>query len=51
MEKEVEEKVEENKADRHKSRARNSISNCLGLKRKKVKCDRPTDQRTNRPTR
>ena len=39
-----------NKADRRKSRARNSLSHCMSLKRKKVKCDRQTDRRTDRPT-
>ena len=38
-----------NKADRHKSRARNSISHCMCLKtQKKVKCDGRTDRPTDR---
>ena len=36
-----------NKADRHKSRTRNSISH---LAKKKVKCDGLTDRRTDGPT-
>ena len=44
-----EEERKENKADRHKSRARNSISHCMCLKtQKKVKCDGRTDRPTDR---
>ena len=46
-----EEERKENMADRHKPRARNSRSHCLGSKtQKKVKCDGRTDGPTNRPT-
>ena len=38
---------EANKADRHKSRTRNSISH---FAKKKVKCDGPTDRPTDGPT-
>ena len=37
----------DNKADRHKSRTRNSISH---FAKKKVKCDGPTDRQTDGPT-
>ena len=39
-----------NKADRHKSRARSSMSNCVRLKIQKKKCNRRTDRPKDGPT-